>query len=106
MPNHKTNNYGDHQEIHIGSFKRDRIGIVSGTVERHRKEPFDSIDWNFLTVLAAPPQGGVPCVNVVRNYDEKQGMAIYSYSYEGVNDEYQFSETETTYELDISMSED
>jgi len=77
---------GNHQEIHIGNFKMDRRGFVSGSIQRHRKgESYTSIDGTYFTLSAAPPTG-LPCVGVERDYDDKASMAIYTYTYEGLMD--------------------
>ena len=76
--------HGTHQEIHIGEFSADKYGVITGTVERHRREAFDAPDWQYLALGMAPAIVAVPCVGVKRTFDERQGMAIYSYAYQGL----------------------
>lgn len=76
--------HGTHQEIHIGEFSADKYGVISGTIERHRRERFDAPDWGYLALASAPALVSVPCVGAKRNFDEKLGMAIYAYSFQGL----------------------
>lgn len=107
MPAASKNVHGNHQEIHIGAWKMDRIGMVTGSIRRERFEAFDTIDAQYLDLSAAPQiVAGVPCVNVERTYDNALGMAIYVYSYEGAKSDFEFDDRHITYELDFTLSED
>lgn len=104
MPN-SYNRHGTKQEVHVREFTRDRTGVVTGVVERHLKE--DSSEDISLTTLrktAAPSMSGIPCVNVTRGW--VAGFGIYKFSYEGFDDGFEPDDSDTTYELDISLSED
>ena len=92
---------GGHQELHIGKFRADRRGLVSGSVQRHVKEEFDELNFNLLKTSAAPALL-IPCVGVERDYVSPHG--IYTYSYEGIASEID-DESLTTFELDITMEE-
>src|SRR4051812_42625994 len=82
----KKNVHGTHQEIHLGEFSTDKFGVISGTVERHRHEKFDEPEWIYLQLRSAPAVGLVlPCVGAKRSYDEKLGMAIYTYTMQGLD---------------------
>lgn len=102
----KTNRYGTHKEVHIGVFKLDRIGIYMGSAQRHIFERADAPGFDTYLRLSAAPVVGIPAVNVERSYDEDKGMAIYTYSYEGVTEEHTFGDDQVTYELDTTMSEE
>lgn len=99
------NRHGTHQETHIGKWKMDRLGLLSGSVQRHRPEEHDQINWQYLLLSAAPVMG-VPCVGVERDFLNKDGMAIYTYSYEGATREFAFSDEHIAFELDMTMSEE
>ncbi len=86
-----TSYHGQHQEVHIGKFSTNRYGVLSGSVQRHILEEFDSPKWGYLSVAMAP-SAPVPCVNVDREYDARKCMGIYTYSYEGVTDQVSFAD--------------
>ncbi len=77
--------HGDHQEVHIGEFSADKYGVITGTLERHRHEKFDAPEWQYLSLRAAPAVVGLPCVATKRNYDDRKGLAIYSYTMQGLD---------------------
>lgn len=94
---------GNHQELHIGQFKMDRSGMLSGSIQRHVKQAFDEVSLELLSPSAAPATVKIPCVTATRDYDAKNGMGIYTYSYEGLIADP--DESQTTFELDITMEE-
>lgn len=96
-----TQTFGDTQSIHIGKWRSDRRGLLSGTIKRKIKEGYDKIDLKLLSVLAAPAMP-VPCVAVEREYEHPYG--IYIYSYEGIESDSD-DERLITFELDITMEE-
>lgn len=97
---------GTHQEVHIGKFTADRQGLISGSVQRHVKEPFDQINWDNLRQRAAPPMGSLLCVNVERDYEKQNEQAIYTYTYEGAQDDFVPDDDLVTFELDLTMTEE
>ncbi len=96
------NNHGTHQEVHIGEFAVDRLGMLRGSAQRHRYETHDAIDWTYMQKAAAPPLGPL-CTEITRAYDPRKSMAIYTYSYEGAVPNYEFSDEETTFELEVTF---
>lgn len=94
---------GSHQEIHVGEWKCDRRGLLSGSVQRHIREPFDKVDLKLLSVNAAPAMN-VSCVGATRSYTSPHG--IYTYSYEGIGPDHdEDDERLVTMELDITVEE-
>jgi hypothetical protein len=76
--------HGEHQEVHIGEFSCDKYGVIGGTLERHRPEKHDAPDWMYLLPGSCPRVVALPCVSVKRNFDERLGMAIYTYTVQGL----------------------
>ncbi|MGB8167730.1 MAG: hypothetical protein WCF18_09595 [Chthoniobacteraceae bacterium] len=101
MAGDNTITFGDTQEIHVGKWRSDRRGLLSGSIQRKIKEPYDKVDLKILNVNAAPPMP-IPCVGVEREYVHPHG--IYTYSYEGIDGDID-DERLTTFELDITMEE-
>src|SRR5437764_1166131 len=102
MATDNTQTFGNHQELHVGRWTADRRGLLSGSVQRHIKEPYDKVDLNFLNTRAAPAMP-IPCVGVSREYSSPYG--IYTYSYEGCDPNHEDDESLITFELDITMEE-
>lgn len=105
-----ANVYGDHQEIHIGTFQMDRVGLVSGSVQVHKVESqwgdgtVNNPRYPLLSIFSAPNMG-IPCVGCERTY--KPGRGIYTYTYEGVVAGFEFgSDNTTVFELEFSMNEE
>src|SRR4030095_10941462 len=111
MPTRRLNHYGDHQKLHSGVWKVDRLGLMTGAVELHVKgEEQGEINFNFLNTRNAPTQIGttsihVPCVSVERTYDGT-GMGVYKYAYEGQATDFTFDDNNITFELDFSMNQE
>ncbi|MEA3210986.1 MAG: hypothetical protein QOE70_4043 [Chthoniobacter sp.] len=97
-----TETLGNHQPVHIGRFRMDRRGLMSGSVQRHVKEAFDAVDFTLLKIKSAPRML-VPCVGVEREYSTPYG--IYTYTYEGIDPAEGEDESLITFELDITMEE-
>ena len=95
---------GTHQEIHVGTFKTDRKGMLSGSIQRHRDEAKNDINASLL-ILSAAPQGIIElaCVGAERTWDPQSKRGIYTYSYEGLVADP--DDSQTTFELDITMEE-
>lgn len=99
-----TTTLGTHQEYHVGEFKTDRRGLLSGSIQRHRDEGKNEINVQLLLQRSAPTDIiDLPCVGVVRSWDERSKKGIYTYSYEGLVEDP--SDDEATFELDITMEE-
>jgi hypothetical protein len=96
-----TVTYGATQKIHVGKWRSDRRGLLSGSVQVKIEEPFDKVDLKLLSVFAAPAMP-IPCVAVEREYAHPHG--IYTYSYEGIERDID-DERLTTFELDITTEE-
>lgn len=95
---------GNHQALHVGQFKSDRRGLVSGSIQLHVTESFDTVNFALLNPFNAPSDlVPIPCVGVDRTYDEKNSLGIYTYTYEGITSEPDASLT--TFELDITTEE-
>jgi len=88
------NHYGNHQSRHRGPWRRNKFGVLSGTNEIHALEKEDDIDYDLLTLSAAPPEK-VPCVTVERQWDAQILRAKYVYTYDGL------VEGDTTFEKRI-----
>ncbi|MEA3212297.1 MAG: hypothetical protein QOE70_5354 [Chthoniobacter sp.] len=97
-----TETFGEHQEAHVGRWSADRRGLISGSVQRHVKEPYDKVDFALLNLKAAPKML-IPCVGVTRDYQSPYG--VYTYSYEGIDPSQGDDESLITFELDITMEE-
>lgn len=95
---------GGHQEVHVGVFKVDRRGLLTGSIQRHRKEAKNEITAALLRLDAAPSDIiALPCVGVERSWDAQSKHGVYTYTMEGLTGEP--SDNETTFELDITMEE-
>lgn len=98
-----TVTFGTTQKIHVGKWKSDRRGLLSGSVQVKNEEAFDKVDLKLLNVNAAPAMA-IPCVGVEREYVHPHG--VYTYSYEGIDESLgDDDERLTTFELDITMEE-
>lgn len=99
-----TTTLGEHQEIHVGQFKTDRRGLITGSIQRHRDEARNEIN-TALLLLSAAPTGiiALGCTGVDRTWDAQSKKGIYTYSFEGLTDEP--SDNDVTFELDVTMEE-
>jgi hypothetical protein len=98
---------GKHQEIYIGEFSTDRLGISTGSIQRQFYEDYDKPQWQYLSATQAPQNlVPIPCVGVTRSYNFAQGLAIYTYNYEGMMVPGIQDDVSTTFELDVVMNQD
>jgi hypothetical protein len=84
MATTSSNVHGVHQEVHLGIFKTDRYGVLTGTTRREVHEAFDAPRWELLLPSAAPEVVPVPCSGVQRDYESEKKLAIYTYTHEGL----------------------
>jgi hypothetical protein len=89
--------YGTYSDYTLGDFQMDRYGILNGTSIRKRDivSKIAPYDYKLLKIKAAPILP-VPCINV--RASNENGIAIYTYTYEGLSPEVPVGET--TYELE------
>lgn len=99
--------HGTHQAVFYGAFRMDRTGLVTGSAQIHNREAPNSLNVSLFNLGAAPATiSGVIPVSVERSYNEAEGLAIYTYTYEGVNSAVAYDDSYTTFELDITMTEE
>lgn len=88
----------------VGKLKRDINGALTGTVVRHFKVgPVNQrVASSWLAPLNAPNPGwGIPCIEA--EAEIRDGLAIVSYSYAGIDQSNPPTEGEITYELNMTM---
>jgi hypothetical protein len=100
--------FGVHQPLHYRPFRTDRNNITTGDIRYDVLEQWNKPDWRLLDRIAGPALAGIPvisgvsCTGVQREYNEENGYASYTYTFEGI-----FTNAiDPEFSLDVTMREE
>lgn len=90
----------------VKALKRDQNGIFGGTCIRYALvgEVNQRIDLNLFDPSQAPNPWGLPCTDISGEVEDAH--ITVTYLYQGLDENFTFSDDQVTFEFDTSMNED